>query len=262
MTVSHYRVAGMDCAAEEQLVRMALAEVPGVTEVEVRLEDREVRVAHAAGREAVDRALDGLGLGSVHLGDDAGTIDGRSAGPERPALWFALAVNAAFFVGELTFGLLSGSMGLVADSLDMGADAAVYAVSLVAVGATAARKSQLARTSGFLQILLACGGLIEVLRRLVGAEAAPEPVTMAVVSALALAGNVAVLLVLRRVRTGEAHIEASWIFTANDVKVNLLVLAAAAAVALTGSAIPDLLAGAFIFLVVVNGARRIFAISR
>ena len=85
---------------------------------------------------------------------------------------------------------------------------------------------------------------------------------MIVVSLLALAGNVATLVVLRRVSSNEAHFQASWIFTANDIKVNGLVIAAAIGVALTDSAIPDLAAGAIIFAVVANGARRILRISR
>ena len=47
---------------------------------------------------------------------------------------FHVVINAIFFVGELTAGFLSGSMGLVADSLDMLADALVYSLSLAAVG--------------------------------------------------------------------------------------------------------------------------------
>jgi Co/Zn/Cd efflux system component len=85
---------------------------------------------------------------------------------------------------------------------------------------------------------------------------------MIVVSLLALVGNLVVLVALHRVRTGEVHLEASWIFTANDLKVNVLVIVAAVLVSATGSAIPDLLAGGIIFLVVANGARRILRISR
>ena len=85
---------------------------------------------------------------------------------------------------------------------------------------------------------------------------------MIAMSVLALAGNVAVLVALQRVRTGEAHLQASWIFTANDIKVNLLVIIAAIAVAFTDSAAPDLIAGAIIFVVVANGARRILNITR
>jgi Co/Zn/Cd efflux system component len=70
------------------------------------------------------------------------------------------------------------------------------------------------------------------------------------------------LIVLHRVRSGEVHLQASWIFTANDIKVNALVIAAAIGVSLTDSAVPDLIAGAVIFVVVANGARRILGLSR
>ena len=130
-------------------------------------------------------------------------------------------------------------------------------LSLAAVGSATARKKQLARISGYAQL-----GLAEVIRRLVRDTELPDPTSMIAMSLLALVGNVATLLVLHRVRSGEAHIQASWIFTANDIKVNALVIAAAIAVALTNSPIPDLAAGALIFAVVANGARRIFIISR
>lgn len=269
MPTSRYHVPRMDCAAEEQLVRMGLDEVAGVQRVEVDLGARQVLVDHEADRRRLDEAMSGLGLGAEHLGDQdtpehdgTGGSDEEADGAERSALWIALLINAGFFVGELTVGLLSRSMGLVADALDMGADASVYALSLAAVGSIAARKRRLARASGWLQFGLALLGLAEVVRRVVVAGEAPDPTSMVVVSLLALAGNVAVLVLLRRIRSDEAHIEASWIFTANDVKVNLLVIAAAIGVASTGSALPDLLAGAAIFLVVANGARRILGLSR
>jgi Co/Zn/Cd efflux system component len=174
----------------------------------------------------------------------------------------AFVINLGFFVGELTVGVIARSMGLVADAVDMGADATVYALSLAAVGTAASRKKRLARASGYLQIGLATVGLIEVTRRFVVDTDLPDPTSMIVLSALALAGNIVTLVVLHRVRSGDAHIQASWIFTANDIKVNGLVIAAAVGVALTDSAIPDLAAGAVIFAVVANGARRILRISR
>jgi Co/Zn/Cd efflux system component len=144
----------------------------------------------------------------------------------------------------------------------MGADAGVYALSLVAVGTATARKKRLARTSGFVQLGLAVIGLVEVARRFFADTELPDPGSMIVMSLLALAGNVATLLVLQRVRSGEAHLQASWIFTANDIKVNVLVIGAAIGVIVTDSQIPDLVAGGIIFAVVANGARRILDISR
>jgi Co/Zn/Cd efflux system component len=55
----------------------------------------------------------------------------------------------------MTTGLISKSMGLVANSLDMLADSFVYGLSLWAVGSTVRRKKIVARLSGYFQLTLA-----------------------------------------------------------------------------------------------------------
>jgi len=262
MTVSRYRIDAMDCTAEEQLVRMRLAQLDDIDYVAVDLTTRQVSVEHANETTTVTAALEALNLGVTHL-DDGGTATNR-ADPERErtGLRIALLINAILCVAELSFGVISRSMGLIADGLDMGADAAVYALSLAAVGAATTRKNQLARTSGCLQFGLAIVGLFEVVRRTVSDSEPPDTTTMIVLAAIALAGNTATIVILHRIKTEDAHLQASWIFTANDIKVNALVIAAAIAVLLTDSAIPDLIAGAFIFAIVANGARRIINLTR
>ena len=267
MNRTPYHVEKMDCAAEERLVRMALDGVEGVGRLAFDLPARRLVVHHDGDAAPVTAALRSLGMGARRDGETAPAGDDVETAPteERGPLWIALVINAAFFVGELTAGLVSGSMGLVADSLDMLADALVYALSLLAVGGTVLRKKRLARWSGYLQASLAVFGLVEVVRRFAAAEAPPDVPTMIVVAALALVGNVATLLVLRKARGGgeaEAHVEASWIFTSNDVKVNGLVIASALVVWATASPVPDLVAGALIFVVVASGARRILTLSK
>ena len=256
----------MDCAAEEQLVRMSLDRLEGVEHVTVDLDRRTVTIGHVAGADDLDAAMSGLGLGAELLERSAADTETARVPDdprrERTALGIALAVNALFFVAEVTSGVISGSLGLIADGLDMGADATVYAISLLAVGGSVARKRRLARTSGAVQLALAVLGLAEVIRRAVGDDGPPDVAAMIVVSLLALTGNIATLIVLHRVRSGDVHVQASWIFTANDVKVNALVIVAAVAVGVTGSAAPDLVAGALIFAIVANGARRILALTR
>lgn len=263
-----YHVERMDCAVEEQMVRMGLEGVPGVERLVFDLPARRLIVYHTGEAETIWPALDGLGLGARMVGEtvvaqaEPSSTPEASAADEKGPLAWALAINATFFVGELIAGLIAGSMGLVADALDMLADALVYALSLAAVGGTMARKKRLAGWSGYLQFSLAVLGLIEVTRRFVTGEGVPDVTTMIVVAAIALVGNVATLAILSRAKRGEAHVEASWIFTSNDIKVNALVIVSAAFVWLLDSEIPDLLAGAFIFLIVANGARRILALSR
>ena len=262
MTISRFHVAQMDCAAEEQLVRMALSDIDCINRVTVDLDRRDVVVDHDSSPDAIGRALDTLRLGASHVDDTSEIAPSGNERREGRALRFAFVINAGFFVVELAVGVIGRSMGLVADALDMGADAGVYALSLAAVGTATARKKRLARISGFVQFGLAGTGLAEVVRRFFSETELPDPRSMIVVSLLALAGNVATLVVLRRVRSGEAHLQASWIFTANDVKVNVLVIAAAIGVSVTDSRMPDLVAGGIIFVVVANGARRILTVSR
>ncbi|EPC9085900.1 hypothetical protein ACR3ND_004442 [Escherichia coli] len=68
--------------------------------------------------------------------------------------------------------------------------------------------------------------------------------------------------IARRInREGGAHMKASWIFSANDVVINLGVITAGALVAWTGSNYPDLIIGTIAGGIVLNGARRILALK-
>lgn len=71
---------------------------------------------------------------------------------EKKTLIMLLAINAFMFVTELTLGWLAQSAGLIADSLDMLADAAVYGLSLYAVGKGVLQQAKAASVSGYLQI--------------------------------------------------------------------------------------------------------------
>lgn len=163
---------------------------------------------------------------------------------------------------ELTTGVIANSMGLVADSLDMLADAIVYGLSLYAVGKVVAQKMQVARLSGYFQLLLAGFGIFEVVRRFIGAGNEPSSMLMIIISLIALAGNLASLFVLQRAQSQDVHMKASWIFTSNDVIANISVMFAGILVFLTGSKIPDLVVGAAVFCLVSYGAFRILKLSK
>ena len=174
----------------------------------------------------------------------------------RRVLLTLLALNGVMCVAEVAGGWAAESMGLVADGLDMGADAAVYLLALVAIGASDRRKLGAARFAGRVQLLLAVGAIIEVARRgIVGS--APEPPTMVGLSLVALIVNAACVALLRRHRDGEIHLQAAWIFSATDVQANLGVIAAGLLVGWFNSPIPDLVVGAIVSGLVLRGALRI-----
>jgi len=180
---------------------------------------------------------------------------------QQKALRWLLAINALMFVAEFGAGLVSQSTALIADSLDMFADAAVYSVSLYAVGRSALHKARAASLSGVFQILLALFALGEVARRfLVGS--APEPAYMMLVGLAALLANLACLAIIARHREGEVHMRASWIFSTNDVIANAGVILGGALVYFLGSRLPDLVIGLVVGLIVMRGGIRILKEAR
>lgn len=153
-------------------------------------------------------------------------------------------------------------MGLLADSLDMLADSLVYGIALLAVGTTAARKKLTARAAGCLQLVSAISGFVEVLRRFFGWEGMPDFKVMISVSLLVLAGNALCLYLLQKSRSREVYMQASMIFTSNDVIVNLGVIAAGILTLLTHSACPDLIIGLIVFGLVARGAGKILHLAK
>jgi Co/Zn/Cd efflux system component len=262
---SVFSVPKMDCPSEENLIRMALQDIPGVA-LNFDLGQRQLVAVHPGPATAVLDRLTPLGLGAQLVASGlALTIDaqlpdaGADDAAEARTLRTLLAINGIMFVTELGLGVLAQSAGLVADSLDMFADAAVYGLALYAVGRTATGKRTAAHAAGWLQLALALGALVEVARRfLFGSE--PVSALMIGVGLVALAANVACLALVSRQRHRGAHMQASYIFSANDVLANLGVIAAGVLVAWTGSPYPDLVIGTVIGLVVLNGARRILAL--
>lgn len=258
-------VPKMDCPAEENMIRMALANAVGIQALTFDLAARTLRVVHQGDVDPIARQLIPLGLGA-HVVSSAATSgsglplpDEAGDAAEARTLRLLLAINGLMFLVEMVWGIIAQSTGLIADSLDMFADAAVYGLALYAVGRAASLKTRAAHMAGWLQLALALGALGEVVRRaFTGSE--PESAMMMGVGALALIANVACLVLIAKKRDRGAHMKASYIFSANDVIANLGVIVAGALVTWTGSSYPDLIIGTVIAVIVLLGARRILAL--
>ncbi|EGY53188.1 cation efflux protein [Neisseria shayeganii 871] len=263
---SVFHIAKMDCPSEIQLIRMKLADQRQIADMQFDIAQRELTVIHQGDWLPILTLLETLNLDSRHMHSSRDGITVMSSAADqadqRRILWQVLLINLLFFLMEGIAGWLSHSMGLLADSLDMLADSAVYALALMAVGNTLLHKRRVARTAGLLQAALAVWGLVEVLRRFFGWEGAPAYHIMMAVAFLALLGNALCLYLLHKSQNHEAHMQASMIFTANDVWVNLGVIAAAVLTSVTQSKYPDLLVGALVFVLVANGARRIWQLGK
>ena len=158
---------------------------------------------------------------------------------ERRTLRLLLWINATMFVLEATAGWIADSTGLMADSLDMLADASVYGIALYAVGRSPLTQFRAGAASGYLQMALGAGVLVDVVRRSVyGSE--PVSVMMMGVGGIALAANVTCLALLAKHRDGGIHMRASWIFSTNDVIANVSVIVSGLLVAVLDSRVPEL----------------------
>lgn len=255
----------MDCPSEEQMIRMQLADLTNICSLDFDIPNRQLIVFHTENYDQILQQLTNLKfdtslIESVSVDNYEPITDNSKQ--ERKLLWQILSINFFFFALELTTGFISNSMGLVADSLDMLADSMVYGLALFAVGGTILRKKQVAKFAGYFQLILALLGFFEVIRRFIGLDTIPAFKTMILISILALIGNGICLYLLKKSKSKDAHIQASMIFTSNDVIINLGVILAGGLVYLTNTKYPDLIVGTIVFFIVGNGAIKIMKLSK
>ncbi len=157
----------------------------------------------------------------------------------RKALWVALYVNALMFAVEIVAGLQSGSVSLLADSIDFAGDAANYGISLAVLSMGLLWRARAAWVKG---VTMAAFGVF-ILGKAAWAAVVgipPEPLTMSAIGVLALLANAGVALMLYAFRDGDANMRSVWLCSRNDAIGNLAVILAAGGVLGTGQSWPDL----------------------
>ncbi|GGB66435.1 transporter [Flavobacterium suaedae] len=258
-----FKIAKMDCPSEENLIRMKLDGIIEIKNLDFNIPDRKLTVFHEGGIETIEKAIAELNLGDKKLStEDTNQTVFTTNKSQKHTLWLVLIINFSFFIIEIATGLLSKSMGLIADGLDMLADSFVYGISLFAIGGSITKKKRIAKTAGYFQLVLACIGFTEVIRRFVYTKQLPDFSTMIIVSLLALLANAACLYILQKSRDKEeVHMKASLIFTSNDVIINAGVITAGLLVNWLNSRLPDLIIGTIVFLLVIKGAIRILKLG-
>ena len=156
------------------------------------------------------------------------TFEGLSAEYKR-RLWIVIAINASMFLVEMGAGALAGSQALQADALDFLGDATTYGLSLAVLGtsiqirARAAILKALSLTAMALWVLGSTAYHVVVL-------GIPRAEIMGAIGILALAANVASVLILVRYKDGDANVRSVWLCSRNDAIGNVAVMAAALAV--------------------------------
>ncbi len=164
-------------------------------------------------------------------------------------------------VRNIGLGLVAAGGAIVASPVVL-PTAIITLGGYLIVGGTVAKKKNIAKFAGYFQIVLALIGFTEVVRRFIGIEKMPDFQTMIIVSIFALIANVICLYLLQKGKSKEAHMQASMIFTSNDVIINTGVITAGLLVNWLNSSYPDLIIGAIVFIIVARGAYRILQLAK
>ena len=158
----------------------------------------------------------------------------------RRRLIAVIAINAVMFVVEMSAGVLAGSQALKADAADFFADTLTYGASLAVIGLSLRTRSLVALGKGVSLLLMGLWILGSTVYR-VFVMGVPEAEIMGVVGFLALAANVASVVILMRYKDGDANVRSVWICSRNDAIGNVAVMVAALGVWGTASGWPDLI---------------------
>ena len=191
--------------------------------------------------------------------------DTRASAPASPryqrVLWLALLLNAAMAAIEIGGGIGADSVSLLADAADFFGDAVNYALSLAALAMAAAWRSRAAAFKGATMVLYGAG-VLSLAAWNAWHGVSPEPATMGVIGALALAVNVGVAALLYAYRAGDANMRSVWLCSRNDAIGNLAVLLAALGVFGTGTMWPDLLVAALMAALALRGGMVVLRSAR
>ena len=157
----------------------------------------------------------------------------------KRVLWTVIAINGAMFLTEIVAGHLAGSQALKADALDFLGDTVTYGLSLAVIGASLQTRATAALFKGLSLSLMAFWVLGSTIYHTI-ILGLPSAELMGGIAVLALAANLASVLMLMRYKDGDANVRSVWLCSRNDAVGNLVVMIAAAGVWRTGTAWPDL----------------------
>jgi len=196
-------------------------------------------------------------MGADH--DHAVTFDGLNEDYKRRLL-LVTAINIAMFVVELLGGQLAGSQALKADALDFLADGLTYALSFWAIGKPGRVRAGAAFLKGLSLFAMGLWVAVTTLYRFF-VLGVPEAELMSLVGLMALAANVASVMLLMAYRDGDANVRSVWLCSRNDAIGNIAVVVAAAIVFVLNTGIPDLIVAGVIAALFLNSSYQILSQS-
>jgi cobalt-zinc-cadmium efflux system protein len=212
-----------------------------------------------------------MGAGHSH-----GPAAGHAGGRHRWRLAVSFGLIAVFFVVELTYGLISGSLALLSDAGHMAADVVALGAALVATRIATRRDNTGRRTYGSYRAEVFASGLavllmlgvavyvvIEAFGR-IGEDVTVETGPMLVVGALGLVINVIAMVLLRGGAAESLNVKGAYLEVVADTAGSVGVIAAGLLVAATGDSYWDTLValaiGAFVAVRAVMLGREVLAV--
>lgn len=166
-------------------------------------------------------------------------FDGMSSAYKR-RLWIVILLNAAMFAVEMTAGHMAKSQALQADALDFFGDALTYGISLAVIGASIRVRTLAALAKGISLMVMGVWVFGSTAYRVLYLGV-PEAEIMGVVGLMALAVNLASVLLLMRYKDGDANVRSVWLCSRNDAIGNVAVMLAALGVWGSGTGWPDVI---------------------
>jgi len=136
----------------------------------------------------------------------------------KRVLWLVIVINAAMFIVEMSAGKLAGSQALQADALDFLGDAVTYGLSLAVIGMSLKIRSTAALLKGFSLMFMGLwvfGSTVYQIFIL----GVPRAEIMGFIGLLALAANLASVLLLMRYKDGDANVRCVWLCVNAGVKM-------------------------------------------
>src|SRR6185503_3246291 len=141
-------------------------------------------------------------------------------------------------------------------TLDNLGDAVTYGLSFAVVGASAQAKARVALFKGLMILAAALAVAAQIAWRLTHLEV-PVVETMGVAAGLNLVANSICLYLLMPFKGGDLNMSSAWECSRNDVVEGTAVILTTAAVALLGSAWPDLVVAIVLLAMFLRSAIRV-----
>jgi Co/Zn/Cd efflux system component len=176
----------------------------------------------------------------------------------RRVLVVVLLLNFLMFVVEFGAGLIAQSASLMADSIDMLGDAAVYGLSLFALGRSLRWRAGAALIKGGFILLLGLGVVAQIVAKIAWGVP-PASGLMLAVATMALVANLSCLALLWPYRKHDVNLSSTFTCSRNDVVANVGVIAAAFLVSRTASPWPDIVVATAIAVLFIRSSVKVIA---